>query len=137
MTDENTTATLEPHGIEREVRHTPLESYAVLGAMLAQVANCPGWEPKMFTQGVIGWDGVVALTLNDHPTAVDLAGQLHLSSTTRTTQRPISRYAGHNTAQLDHVAVWTGVQAGHRVQLTAIWHSPLGDVDVAEGEFLA
>jgi hypothetical protein len=137
MTENGPATTRELGGTAKDVKHTPLESYAVLGAMLAQVADCQTWDPKLFTQAVIGWDGVVTMALSDEPTAVELASRLQLTATSRTTQRPSPRYEGHNTAHLDHVVMWTGSHAGHQVKLTAFWQSPLGDVDAAEGEFLA
>jgi hypothetical protein len=119
-------------------RPSVLESYGVLGLILAQATTIRGWDPSNASiDAQLGWPAKVEIRVIDEAIGETLAARLGLPQTRRSTRRPKALFPGHDTTSLNHWEYWEGTYAAHWVLVCAHWSTPLGDLDLAEGEELA
>jgi hypothetical protein len=114
-----------------------LESLGVLAGILAQAAAVSGWDTEGFGKATLQREGDIEIFVHAEEIGKELTRQLDLAEFYRKTYRSHRLYASQDTRELTHVVRWKGTVAGHEVAVWAQWYSPLGDLDLAEGEELA
>jgi hypothetical protein len=116
---------------------TTWESFGVLAGVLAPATALPGWESEGFSRAAVHQDGAIEIFVHTEEIGQGLAARLDLVESSRRTFRGHRLYASQDTRELTHVVWWKGTTSGHEVAVMAQWYSPLGDLDLAEGEELA
>jgi hypothetical protein len=112
------------------------KTYGVLGSILGQASAMPGWDEGITSAGV-RWNGAIEVHGVNEALGTAMSEGFGLHETSRSTRRPRPLYAGDDTRRIAHYISWEGTYLGHRIEIRAYWCTPLGDLDLAEGEELA